>query len=80
MKTFLVLLAILIVVCADAQLPETDIYTSRVFVKNGALVFSTPVNITNRKGYDNHPCFTGDGKQLLFVSSLGTNQNRCLPL
>jgi ABC-type uncharacterized transport system permease subunit len=74
MKSSLILLAISIVCCANAQLPETDIYMSNIHTKNGELIFSKPENITNRKGYDNQPYFTPDGKSLLFVSATDTNQ------
>jgi len=74
MKSFFCFLAILIVACAHAQLPETDIYISSVSLQNGAFVFSKPENITNRKGYDNQPYFTPDGKALLFVSAMDTSQ------
>src|SRR6266404_1092317 len=74
MRTNFIFLAILMVACANAQLPETDIYLSNVLVTNGKLVFSKPENITNRKGYDNQPYFTTDGITLLFVSARDTNQ------
>jgi Tol biopolymer transport system component len=57
-----------------AQLPETDIYLSDIKYNHGNFLFSNPVNITNRKGYDNQPSFTPDGKSLLFVSVIDTTQ------
>ena len=57
-----------------AQLPETDIFISRISKEGGKMVFSTPENITRRKGYDNQPFFMPDGKSLLYVAVPDTTQ------
>jgi hypothetical protein len=34
---------------------------------NGEITLGEPVNVTNRKGYDNQPAFSRDGKQLYYT-------------
>jgi len=59
-----------------AQVPSTDIYVAEMKKsKDGDYTFSTPVNITNRDGYDNQPVFAPNGK-IYYTSlrdSLGTD-------
>jgi Tol biopolymer transport system component len=62
-------------VCVNAQLPDTDIFLCSIKKENGKYIFSKPENITNRKGYDNQPCFTPDGKRILYVSVIDTSQS-----
>ncbi len=50
-----------------AQLPETDIWLFKVEKKDGKYTCTNPLNINNRKGYDNQPIFTPNGKQILYV-------------
>lgn len=50
-----------------AQLPETDIWLFKLEKKDSAYLYKDGLNITNRAGYDNQPCFTPDGKQVLYV-------------
>jgi len=50
-----------------AQLPETDIWLFRLDKKDSVYMYKDGLNITNRAGYDNQPCFTPDGKQVLYV-------------
>ncbi len=53
---------------ARAQLPSTEIYLSDISRdQDGDYRFSTPVNITNREGYDNQPAFLSSGKLLYTV-------------
>ncbi|MEM7373991.1 MAG: hypothetical protein AAF587_35695 [Bacteroidota bacterium] len=49
--------------------PDTDIYLLSVSSQGDQLVLSDSKNITPRKGYDNQPCFTPDGKGLLYVAA-----------
>jgi hypothetical protein len=58
-----------------SQLPETDIFICTMQKVKDTLLFSRPINITNRKGYDNQPCFTKDGNKILFVAVEDTNQS-----
>jgi Tol biopolymer transport system component len=51
-----------------AQLPDTDIFIADIKDEAGNLSFSQPINITNRKGYDNQPYFSSDGKSILYVA------------
>ena len=74
MKKIILIVALFIAAFAQAQLPETDIFLSKVSKKNGQLSFSTPDNITHRKGYDNQPYFMPDGKSLLYVCVPDTSQ------
>jgi WD40 repeat protein len=51
-----------------AQLPECDIFLLDIKDSAGQISFRNPVNITQRKGYDNQPAFSPDGKYLLYSS------------
>ncbi len=51
-----------------SQLPDCDIWLLDIKDSAGTLSLSNPVNITNRKGYDNQPAFSPDGKYLLYSS------------
>jgi len=53
---------------AAQRVPATDIFLAPLSVQNGRPVIGTPVNITNRRGYDNQPSFTPDNRTLLFTS------------
>jgi hypothetical protein len=44
--------------------PDTDVWLARLG-PDGAI--TQPINITDRKGYDNQPSFTPDGKAILFT-------------
>jgi dipeptidyl aminopeptidase/acylaminoacyl peptidase len=47
-----------------------DIYLARLTPDGGLNVkVETPVNITNRAGYDNQPSFTPDGRAILYTST-----------
>jgi WD40-like Beta Propeller Repeat len=48
--------------------PSTDIYLAPLSMQSGRLVIGTPVNVTNRPGYDNQPAFTPDSRSMLFTS------------
>lgn len=50
------------------ELPGTDIFLFDVEVEKNGLVLRNGKNITQRKGYDNQPSFSPDGRSLLFVS------------
>ena len=68
MNKYILVLLFLISGIVKAQLPDTDIFLADIKNDHGKLSFGTPVNITNRKGYDNQPHFTPDGKNILYVS------------
>lgn len=74
MKIKFLLFSLLAAFSVKAQLPETDIFISRINMQNGKMGFSKPENITHRKGYDNQPFFLPDGKGLLFVVVPDTTQ------
>ncbi len=49
--------------------PSTDIFLADFHrSRDGRLMFSQPVNITSREGYDNQPYFLPDGASLIFTS------------
>ncbi len=57
-----------------AQMPETDIWLVKIEKKEGVYSYKNPLNITNRKGYDNQPSFSLDNKSIYFVSVKEDNQ------
>jgi dipeptidyl aminopeptidase/acylaminoacyl peptidase len=48
--------------------PSTDIYLAPLSMHAGRPVIGTPVNVTNRPGYDNQPSFTPTGRSILYTS------------
>ena len=57
-----------------SQLPDTDIWLLDISDSAGQIKLSNPQNITNRKGYDNQPAFSPDGKYILFTSVRDSSQ------
>ncbi|HKA57836.1 MAG TPA: hypothetical protein VKD28_04420 [Gemmatimonadales bacterium] len=53
---------------AAAGPPATDIYLADLRVGQGRVIVGTPVNVTNRPGYDNQPSFLPDGRSILYTS------------
>jgi hypothetical protein len=51
-----------------AQLPDTDIWMFKLKSEKGKLILGEGKNITSRKGYDNQPFITPDGKSILYIS------------
>lgn len=68
MKKILIILSISIQAVAYAQLPDTDIWLLDINKNKDSIWLSNPQNITNRKGYDNQPAFSPDGKYILYTS------------
>ena len=56
-------------IAAQAPASDPEIYLLRLSVTNGRVVVDTPTNITMRKGYDNQPFFTPNGRSLYFTST-----------
>ena len=54
--------------CSFSQLPDCDIWLLDIKDSAGQVSFHNPVNITSRKGYDNQPAFSPDGKYILYSS------------
>jgi len=46
----------------------TDIYIADLKIEDERIEVGSPLNITNRDGYDNQPMFLPDGKSLLYTS------------
>jgi dipeptidyl aminopeptidase/acylaminoacyl peptidase len=81
MKKSLAVLAYCLLLTAYclAQLPESDIWLLDIKDSSGIISLVNPVNITNRKGYDNQPAFSPDGKYILYSSvAEGTQQTDIL--
>jgi hypothetical protein len=53
---------------AAAQAPGTEIFLVPASRSGTTLTLGSPVNLTNRPGYDNQPAFTPDGRALYFTS------------
>lgn len=68
MKKALLYLSMLLAGNTFAQLPNTDIWLFDLNSVKEPYTVSNPVNITNRAGYDNQPCFSADGNSILFTS------------
>src|SRR3954468_14136326 len=48
--------------------PSTDVYLAPLIINGATISLGTPVNITDRTGYDNQPVFTPDGRAILYTS------------
>jgi len=72
MKTFL--FSFFISSYCFSQMPETDIWIVNLVKKEGKYSFEKPLNFTNRKGYDNQPSFSFNGKEIYYVSNKDSNQ------
>jgi dipeptidyl aminopeptidase/acylaminoacyl peptidase len=55
--------------------PSTDIFLAPLSIDNGRPIIGTPVNVTNRPGYDNQPSFTPDAHAFLFTSTHDDGQS-----
>jgi dipeptidyl aminopeptidase/acylaminoacyl peptidase len=78
MRQVIVTVAGLIVMSAAVQAqrpPSTDIFLATLSIENGRPVIGTPVNVTNRPGYDNQPSFTPDAHAFLFTSTHDDGQS-----
>jgi dipeptidyl aminopeptidase/acylaminoacyl peptidase len=58
-----------------AQLPNTDIWLLDIQTEKDSIILTNPVNITDRKGYDNQPSFSPDGKYILYTSMRDEKQS-----
>lgn len=58
----------------QAAPPSTDIFLAPIQIRGAKITVGTPVNITNRPGYDNQPSFTPDSRAILFTSVRGDAQ------
>lgn len=59
---------------AFGQMPETDIWLFKIEKKEGKYLYTNPLNITHRAGYDNQPTFNSDSKSILYVLIDSTKQ------
>jgi hypothetical protein len=72
-KTIFSTLLSLLTICAFAQ-PGTDIYLLDLKIKGKSISVDNPVNITNRKGYDNQPFFHPEKSLIYYVSADTTGE------
>ena len=66
-----VLVATVVLLAAQAQPPDTEVFLAALKSDGGQIVVETPRNISNSPGYDNQPSFTPDGRSVLFTSARG---------
>ena len=52
----------------------SEIYLVELRPANGQIAVGQPINITNRKGYDNQPAFSRDGKSVFYTMIDSTGQ------
>lgn len=70
MQRFILTAAVFLFLSVDcfAQLPNTDIWLLDIQTEKDSIILTNPINITDRKGYDNQPSFSPDGKYILYTS------------
>lgn len=61
-----------------AQLPQTVVYLFDVHRSGKQLSLENPRIISNKKGYNNQPYFSPDGKYLFYVSSMDTSNTEIM--
>lgn len=52
----------------EAQLPNTEVWLFRLEKTKTGTVLTSPLNISNREGYDNQPTFSADAKKVYYTS------------
>lgn len=78
MRKLLILLLLTAGQASKAQQLNTDIYLITLNTAKGKLTSTEPLNITNRKGYDNQPSFSNNGKRIYYSANYsGTNDIYC---
>jgi hypothetical protein len=73
MKNAIIVIMLLSSLITHAQM-NTDIYLCNIIVSENGINVNEPINITNRKGYDNQPSFSNDGK-IIYYSANYTGRN-----
>jgi hypothetical protein len=66
---FTIPIILLVSLCFGQLPPDTEIYLFDLKVKKKQIELSNPINITNRKGYDNQPFFHPDESLIYFSSA-----------
>ena len=66
--TLIVMLTLFASGHAQNSPPGSDIFMVSLNISSGNFIIGRPQNLTHRKGYDNQPAFTLDGKGFLFTS------------
>lgn len=70
----LLIYSLFISVVTLAQQVETDIWLFKLSKKEGKYIYSNPLNITHRIGYDNQPAFSAYDKSIYYVRIDSTKQ------
>jgi hypothetical protein len=52
---------------------NSDIWMMQIDVSAGSVLFSNPRNITGKKGYENQPCYSQDGKAIYYTDRSDTS-------
>ena len=75
MRSVILMSVVVASVAAGQQTPSNpEIFLMSLNVRGHEVKVGTPVNITNRPGYDNQPSFTADGRSLYYTSTLPDSQ------
>jgi hypothetical protein len=74
MRHFATLLLATFTIGAQAPPSNPEIFLMPLSVRGNVVTVGTPLNITNRPGYDNQPSFTFDGRELYFTSTRADSQ------
>ena len=70
---FFLIVFILVQVLCQAQLPSTDIWLMQINFKHGNIQLTEPKNITHKKGYENQPSYSKDGKVIYYTGQSDTS-------
>jgi hypothetical protein len=68
-KLIVIPLLLIATVVFSQQPPDTEIYLFDLVIKKRKVSLANPVNVTNRKGYDNQPLFHPDDARLFYASA-----------
>ncbi len=68
-KLIVIPLLLIATVVYSQQPPDTEIYLFDLVLKKRKVSLANPVNVTNRKGYDNQPFFHPDDAHMFYASA-----------
>ena len=74
MRHLVTLLLVASTAGAQTAPSNPEIFLMPLSVRGNVVTVGTPLNITNRAGYDNQPSFTFDGRELYFTSTRADSQ------
>jgi hypothetical protein len=71
-----IILLLLAPVFVFSQMPDTEVWLFEIKKeKTGAYAVAEPINVSQRKGYDNQPAFSADSKTLYYTSDANTQND-----